>query len=95
MLVCNYLRCDCAVLYLTYVKNITIVNSTFSDNNCTSVVPKSSIFHLQGTVGFTGIQATYTVVGLLLSSMMHTTVNPLKQSRELHDAEPLVTHQLS
>jgi len=52
MLVRNYLRCDCAVLYLTYVKNITIVNSTFSDNNCTSVVAKSSIFHLQGTVEF-------------------------------------------
>ena len=43
---------DCAVLYLGYVKNITIVNSTFSDNNCTSVAAINSILHLQGTVGF-------------------------------------------
>ena len=42
----------CAVLCLRYVKNITIVNSTFSDNNCTSVIAESSIFHLQGTVEF-------------------------------------------
>ena len=43
---------DCSVLYLNCVRNITIVNSTFSDNNCTSVAAKSSIFHFQGTVEF-------------------------------------------
>ena len=43
---------NCFVLYLSYIKNITIVNSTFSDNNCTSIAAKSSIFHLQGMVGF-------------------------------------------
>ena len=43
---------NCSVLYLSCVKNITIVNSTFSDNNCTSITVKGTIFHLQGTVGF-------------------------------------------
>ena len=43
---------DCSVLYLSYVKNITLVNSVFMDNNCTSITAKHSIFHLQGTVGF-------------------------------------------
>ena len=43
---------DCAVLYLSCVDGITIMNSTFSDNNCTSVLAESSTFHLQGTVGF-------------------------------------------
>jgi len=43
---------DCAVLYLNGVKNITIVNSTFNDNDCTSIASKNSIFHLQGMVGF-------------------------------------------
>ena len=53
MIVSDHLRkFDCAVLYLSYAKNITIVNSTFSDNNCTSVAAKSSMFGLQGTVEF-------------------------------------------
>ena len=43
---------NCCVLYVSYIKNITIVNSTFSDNNCTSVTAKGSIFHLQGIVEF-------------------------------------------
>ena len=37
---------DCAVLYLSCVDGITIMNSTFSDNNCTSVLAESSTFHL-------------------------------------------------
>ena len=45
-------KTNCSVLYLSCVKNITIVNSTFSDNNCTSVTAKSSMFGLQRTVGF-------------------------------------------
>ena len=28
------------------------MNSTFSDNNCTSVATKSAIFHFQGTIRF-------------------------------------------
>ena len=53
MLVDNYLgNYDCAVLYLSGSKKVTIVNSTFSDNNCTTLATKSSIFHLQGSVGF-------------------------------------------
>ena len=52
-LVDNYQRkYDCAVLYLSYINKLTIVDSTFSNNNCTSVAAKCSIFHLQGTVGF-------------------------------------------
>ena len=51
MLIANKLR-NCAVLYLSCIKNITILNSTFSDNNCTSVAAGSSKFHFQGTVGF-------------------------------------------
>ena len=43
---------DCDVLYLSCVKNITIMNSTFSDNNCTSIAAKSTIFHLHGMLGF-------------------------------------------
>ena len=43
---------DCSVVYLSNTTNITIVNSTFSDNNCTSIAAKNSTFHLQGTVGF-------------------------------------------
>ena len=43
---------DCAVLYLSWARNITIVNSTFSDNNCTSITAKASTFHLQGTIRF-------------------------------------------
>ena len=42
----------CSVLYLSYVQNITLVNSDFKDNNCTSIVSQHSLFHLQGTVGF-------------------------------------------
>ena len=47
----NLRKYDCAVLYLSYT-NITIVNSTFSDSNCTAIAANSSIFHLQGTVEF-------------------------------------------
>ena len=43
---------NCFVLYLSYIKNFTLINSTFSDNNCTSIAAKNSILHLQGTVGF-------------------------------------------
>ena len=43
---------DCTVLYLEKVKNITIMNSTFSDNNCTCVAAKRSMLYLQGIVGF-------------------------------------------
>jgi len=53
MLVNNLQReYHCSVLYLSCVKDIMIVNSTFSDNNCTSVAAKSSLFYLHGTVGF-------------------------------------------
>jgi len=37
---------------LSCINNLTIVNSTFSDNNCTSVAARCSIFHLKETVGF-------------------------------------------
>jgi len=43
---------NCTVLYLEKVKNITIMDSTFSDNNCTCILMKRSIFHAQGIVGF-------------------------------------------
>ena len=43
---------DCAVLYFSCVKNIAVVNSTFSDNKCTSLAAKSSVFHFHGMVGF-------------------------------------------
>ena len=43
---------DCTVLQLSYVRNITIASSTFSDNKCTSVTAKNSKFQLQGSVEF-------------------------------------------
>ena len=43
---------DCAVVYLSCVKRTTIANSTFSDNNCTSVAAKSSTFYMGGSVVF-------------------------------------------
>ena len=43
---------NCAVLYLSCTKNITIVNSKFSDNKCTSIAAKGSIFYLLGTIEF-------------------------------------------
>ena len=48
----NLRKYDCTVLYLSCIMNITVVNSTFSDNKCTSVAAVSSIFHLQGKVEF-------------------------------------------
>ena len=41
-----------AVLHLSCVNNITIVNSKFSDNDCTLIAGIGSIFHLQKTVEF-------------------------------------------
>lgn len=53
MLVDNHLRkYDSSVLYLVCIKNLTTVNSTFSDSNCTSLATKNPILYLQQTVGF-------------------------------------------
>ena len=43
---------NCAVVYLNKVMNITLVNTTFIDNNCTCISTKSSILHFKGRVGF-------------------------------------------
>ena len=43
---------DCAVVYLGQATNVTLVNTTFIENNCTCISAKRSSLQFKGTVGF-------------------------------------------
>ena len=44
----------CAVIHLIQAMNVSLVNSTFTENNCTCISTKESVLHLEGTAGFYG-----------------------------------------
>ena len=42
----------CVVIHLNQAMDVKLVNSTFTENNCTCISTRESVIHLEGTLGF-------------------------------------------
>ena len=88
---------ECAVVHLDQVLMVTLVDTTFIENNCTCISAKSSILHFKGTVGFYrnrgyngGALAFLEVSGNALTLSPHTNVNIVNNTAVWHGGGILV-----